>query len=139
MRFGTATVRRLPRQPVPAATSVTGAGTPAPLVAGWAGHTVEVLFRILPYCIDGDDERLFAGMEEALDQQRPPARSGPDGTRSISACIPGNSGGQRLLVLHGCMRANGEDERTGWSAAWLAGGYGRPREDSTLRTPLRRR
>ena len=28
------------------------AGTPAPLVAEWAGHTVEVLFRIYAHCID---------------------------------------------------------------------------------------
>jgi integrase len=42
------------------------AGTPAPLVAEWAGHTVEVLFRIYAHCIDGDDERWFARMEDAL-------------------------------------------------------------------------
>jgi len=42
------------------------AGTPAPLVAEWAGHTVEVLFRIYAHCIEGDDERWFARMEEAL-------------------------------------------------------------------------
>jgi retron-type reverse transcriptase len=42
------------------------AGTPAPLVDEWAGHTVEVLFRIYAHCIDGDDERWFARMEDAL-------------------------------------------------------------------------
>jgi hypothetical protein len=37
-----------------------------PLVAEWAGHTVEVLLRIYAYCIDGDDERWFGPMEQAL-------------------------------------------------------------------------
>jgi len=41
-------------------------GTPAPLVAEWAGHTVEVLLRIYAHCIDGDDDRWFGPMEEAL-------------------------------------------------------------------------
>ena len=42
------------------------AGTPATLVAEWAGHTVEVLYRIYAHCLDGDDERWFARMEQAL-------------------------------------------------------------------------
>jgi integrase len=42
------------------------AGTPAPLVAEWAGHTVEVLLRIYAHCIDGDDERWFGRLEGAL-------------------------------------------------------------------------
>ncbi len=42
------------------------AGTPAPLVAEWAGHTVEVLYRIYAHCLDGDDERWFTRMEQAL-------------------------------------------------------------------------
>jgi integrase len=42
------------------------AGTPAPLVAVWAGHTVEVLLRICAHCIDGDDERWFGPMDDAL-------------------------------------------------------------------------
>lgn len=42
------------------------AGTPATLVAEWAGHTVEVLLRIYAHCIDGDDERWFPRMDEAL-------------------------------------------------------------------------
>jgi integrase len=42
------------------------AGTPATLVAEWAGHTVEVLYRIYAHCLDGDDERWFARMEDAL-------------------------------------------------------------------------
>ena len=42
------------------------AGTPAPLVDEWAGHTVEVLLRIYAHCIDGDDERWFGAMEHAL-------------------------------------------------------------------------
>jgi integrase len=42
------------------------AGTPAPLVAEWAGHTVEVLLRIYAHCLDGDDERWFGRLEGAL-------------------------------------------------------------------------
>lgn len=42
------------------------AGTPATLVAEWAGHTVEVLYRIYAHCLDGDDERWFSRMEQAL-------------------------------------------------------------------------
>jgi integrase len=42
------------------------AGTPATLVAEWAGHTVEVLYRIYAHCLDGDDERWFTHMEQAL-------------------------------------------------------------------------
>jgi integrase len=42
------------------------AGTPATLVAEWAGHTVEVLYRIYAHCLDGDDERWFTQMEDAL-------------------------------------------------------------------------
>ena len=42
------------------------AGTPATLVAEWAGHTVEVLYRIYAPCLDGDDERWFGRMEQVL-------------------------------------------------------------------------
>src|SRR5215831_2886750 len=42
------------------------AGTPATLVAEWAGHTVKVLYRIYAHCLDGDDERWFSHMEQAL-------------------------------------------------------------------------
>jgi integrase len=42
------------------------AGVPAPLVAEWAGHTVEVLLRIYAHCIDGDGDRWFGPMEDAL-------------------------------------------------------------------------
>jgi Recombinase len=42
------------------------AGVPAPLVAEWAGHTVEVLLRIYAHCIEGDDDRRFGPMEDAL-------------------------------------------------------------------------
>lgn len=41
-------------------------GVPAPLVAEWAGHTVEVLLRIYAHCIEGDDERWFGPMEDEL-------------------------------------------------------------------------
>ncbi len=54
-----------------------------------AGHTVEVLFRIHAYGIDGYDERRFAGMELALDQQR--ARRAPGRmAQDPSAYRPGN-------------------------------------------------
>jgi hypothetical protein len=36
------------------------ARTPAPLVAEWAGHTVEVLFRIYAHCIDGRAAEISA-------------------------------------------------------------------------------
>ena len=42
------------------------AGTPAPLAAEWADHTVEVLLRIYAHCLDGDDDRWFGPMETAL-------------------------------------------------------------------------
>ncbi len=44
------------------------AGVPAPLVAEWAGHTVEVLLRIYAHCLDGDDDRWFGVMENSLGQ-----------------------------------------------------------------------
>jgi integrase len=43
------------------------AGVPAPLVAEWAGHTVEVLLRIYAHCLDGDDDKWFGAMEDSLD------------------------------------------------------------------------
>lgn len=36
------------------------------LVGEWAAHTVEVLYRIYAHCLDGDDERWFTRMEDAL-------------------------------------------------------------------------
>jgi hypothetical protein len=42
------------------------AGTPGPQVAEWAGHSVEVLYRIYAHCIDGDDDRWYKRMEEFL-------------------------------------------------------------------------
>ncbi len=41
-------------------------GVPEPLVAEWAGHTVEVLLRIYAHGIEGDDERWFGPMDDAL-------------------------------------------------------------------------
>src|SRR5260370_31177194 len=40
------------------------AGTPATLVAEWAGHTVEVLLRTYAHCIDGDDDRWFVSADK---------------------------------------------------------------------------
>jgi len=45
------------------------AGTLATLVAEGAGHTVEDLYRIYAHRLDGDDERWFTRMEDALGQQ----------------------------------------------------------------------
>ncbi len=42
------------------------AGTPGPQVAEWAGHSVEVLYRIYVHCLEGDDERWHERMEQAL-------------------------------------------------------------------------
>lgn len=42
------------------------AGVPATLVAGWAGHSVDVLHRIYAKCLDGEEVRMRARIEEAL-------------------------------------------------------------------------
>jgi integrase len=42
------------------------AGITGPQVAEWAGHSVEVLYRIYAHCLEGDDERWLHRMEEAL-------------------------------------------------------------------------
>lgn len=42
------------------------AGVPGPQVAEWAGHTVEVLYRIYAHCLEGEDERWHSRMDEAL-------------------------------------------------------------------------
>ena len=43
------------------------AGVPGPQVAEWAGHSVEVLYRIYAHCIEGDDGRWHKQMEDFLD------------------------------------------------------------------------
>ncbi|MFF5265388.1 tyrosine-type recombinase/integrase [Actinomadura viridis] len=42
------------------------AGVPAPQVAEWAGHSVEVLLRVYARCIDGQDEAVRRRIAEAL-------------------------------------------------------------------------
>ena len=42
------------------------AGAPGPQVAEWAGHSVEVLYRIYAHCIDGDDEWCTSGWRTSL-------------------------------------------------------------------------
>lgn len=42
------------------------AGVPATLVAGWAGHSVEVLLKIYAKCLDGEEVRMRTRIEEAL-------------------------------------------------------------------------
>jgi integrase len=41
-------------------------GVPGPKVAEWAGHSVEVLYRVYAHCLDGDDPRWYRWMEETL-------------------------------------------------------------------------
>jgi len=41
-------------------------GVPAPQVAEWAGHSVEMLLRVYAKCIDGQDEALRRRVMEAL-------------------------------------------------------------------------
>jgi len=42
------------------------AGVPAPDVAGWAGHGVDVLLRVYAQCIDGQAETAYGRIERAL-------------------------------------------------------------------------
>ncbi|TQN32628.1 site-specific recombinase XerC [Haloactinospora alba] len=42
------------------------AGTPPALVAEWAGHSVEVLYRVYAHCLDGDDDRWFGRIEDEM-------------------------------------------------------------------------
>jgi integrase len=42
------------------------AGVPAPQVAEWAGHSVNVLMRIYAKCLDGQDEAARRRIEAAL-------------------------------------------------------------------------
>jgi hypothetical protein len=42
------------------------AGTLAPQVAEWAGHSVNVLLRVYATCIDGQDEAAKQRIEAAL-------------------------------------------------------------------------
>lgn len=41
-------------------------GVPGPKVAEWAGHSVEILYRVYAHCLDGDDPRWYQRMEETL-------------------------------------------------------------------------
>jgi integrase len=41
-------------------------GVPAPQVAEWAGHSVEVLLRVYAKCIEGQDETAKRRIEQAL-------------------------------------------------------------------------
>ncbi|GLZ15470.1 hypothetical protein Acsp04_57050 [Actinomadura sp. NBRC 104425] len=41
-------------------------GVPAPQVAEWADHSVEVLLRVYAKCIDGQDETSKRRIEQAL-------------------------------------------------------------------------
>ncbi|WP_163552109.1 tyrosine-type recombinase/integrase [Candidatus Frankia alpina] len=42
------------------------AGVPATLVAGWAGHSVEILLKIYAKCLDGEEIRMRSRIEDAL-------------------------------------------------------------------------
>jgi integrase len=41
-------------------------GVPAPQVAAWAGHSVDVLLRVYAKCIAGQDDAVRRRVEEAL-------------------------------------------------------------------------
>jgi integrase len=41
-------------------------GVPAPQVAAWAGHSVDVLLRVYAKCIVGQDQTARRRIEEAL-------------------------------------------------------------------------
>ncbi len=41
-------------------------GVPGPRVAEWAGHSVEILYRVYAHCLDGDDPRWYQWMEQSL-------------------------------------------------------------------------
>jgi len=41
-------------------------GVPGPKVAEWAGHSVEILYRVYAHCLDGEDDRWYERMERAL-------------------------------------------------------------------------
>jgi integrase len=41
-------------------------GVPGPKVAEWAGHSVEILYRVYAHCLDDEDERWYERMERAL-------------------------------------------------------------------------
>jgi hypothetical protein len=41
-------------------------GVPAPQVAEWAGHSVEVLLKVYAKCLDGQDEIARRRVQEAL-------------------------------------------------------------------------
>ncbi len=42
------------------------AGVPPARVAGWAGHSVEVLLRVYAKCVDGDDQAALRRIDQAL-------------------------------------------------------------------------
>jgi hypothetical protein len=41
-------------------------GVPAPQVAAWAGHSVDVLLRVYAKCIAGQEDAVRRRVEEAL-------------------------------------------------------------------------
>jgi hypothetical protein len=71
---------------------------PAPPVAGWAGHTVEVLLRIYAHCLDGDDNKWFGVMEDSLREDR----LGLMGSRPFRICS-GNGDDGPHMAAYGCM------------------------------------
>lgn len=42
------------------------AGVPAPQVADWAGHLVEILLKIYAKCLDGGNDGLRQRIQDAL-------------------------------------------------------------------------
>jgi len=56
----------LPDPTAGALTEWLNGGVPAPQVAAWAGHSVDVLLRVYAKCIAGQDEAVRRRVEEAL-------------------------------------------------------------------------
>jgi uncharacterized lipoprotein YddW (UPF0748 family) len=67
-------------------------GVPAPDVAKWAGHSVEVLTRIYAGCVVGLDEVWIARMSAGL---RPGGLPGGGGTQQARAAWGNDIGGAR--------------------------------------------
>ena len=48
-------------------------GVPAPQVAEWAGHSVEVLLKVYAKCLDGQDALARRRVEQALGHSARPS------------------------------------------------------------------
>jgi hypothetical protein len=46
--------------------TVTDNDVPGPKVAEWAGHSVEILYRVYAHCLDDEEDRWYERMEHGL-------------------------------------------------------------------------